>query len=186
MQGGRKCLQHCKGSLVGRCQKHDKNVWSQPSWSTKWKGPKYLALIMLVLLLTLIDSKWHVEERQTWLSSDLVDIDRLRMTLGWSEWLCDIGRQWLCPEVKCKEEWHVVILSLLISFLTWNVKRIQDTLLPKWNAKKRVTCGNSLLFYIFSHMKREKNPRHLLPKWNAKRVTCGNSLLFYIFSHVKR
>ena len=79
------------------------------------------------LLLTLIGSKWHVKERQTWLSSDLVDIDQLIRTLWWSEWLCDIDRQWLCPEVKCKEEWHVVILSLLTSFLTWNVKRIQDT-----------------------------------------------------------
>ena len=168
MQGGRKRLQHCKGSLVGRCQKHDKNVWSQPSWSTKWKGPKYLALIMLVLLLTLIDSKWHVEERQTWLSSDLVDIDRLRMTLGWSEWLCDIDRQWLCPEVKCKEEWHVVILSLLISFLTWNVKRIQDTLLPKWNAKKEwhvviLSFSTSFLTWNVNGIQDT-----LFPKWKWK------------------
>ena len=36
------------------------------------------------------------------------------------------------PKVKCKKEWHVVILSFSTSFLTWNVKRIQDTLLPKW------------------------------------------------------
>ena len=34
------------------------------------------------------------------------------------------------------KEWNAVSLSLSTSFLTWNVKRIQDTLLPNWNAKK--------------------------------------------------
>ena len=105
-----KCLQHCKGSLIGQCQKHDADVWSQPSWSTKWRGPKYLALTVSGLLLTIISSDWLRAGQSNCVI--LIDSD--------------------LPKVKCKEKWHVVILSLSTSFLTWNVNGIQDTLFPKW------------------------------------------------------
>ena len=72
----------------------------------------------------------------------------LSILIGW-EWLCDGQSDYVeliksdyvilidsdLPKVKCKEEWHVVILSFSTSFLTWNVNGIQDTLFPKWKWK---------------------------------------------------
>ena len=42
----------------------------------------------------------------------------------------------IMSESEMIKEWNAVSLSLSTSFLTWNVKRIQDTLLPNGNAKK--------------------------------------------------
>ena len=151
MQRGRKRLQHCKGSLVGQCQKHD-------------GGCLVLTVIIYKVERTQIycsnSVSWHWQVQKDMSRNAKPDCPVILSILIGLEGLCD-------------DQSDYVIL-------------IDSDYVRKWN-DKRVKCGKSLLIDIFSHMKREKNPRHFAPKVKCKkRVTCGNSLLFYIFSHMKR
>ena len=68
------------------------------------------------------------------------------------------------------KEWNAVSLSLSTSFLTWNVKRIQDTLLPNGNAKKNDMWWFSPYRHLFTwNVKRIQDT--LFPKWKWERVT---------------
>ena len=87
----------------------------------------------------------------------------------------------IMSESEMIKEWNAVSLSLSTSFLTWNVKRIQDTLLPNWNEKKKKEWHVVILPLSTSfHMKRKKNPGHFVPKVKVRKsdkVAIGQHLV---------
>ena len=101
-----------------------KDVWSQPSWSTKWRGPKYLALIVSVLLLTLISSDWLRADQSNCvilIDSDYVQSEMQKGVIYGNSLLTDIFSHMkrkknpghFAPKVKVRKSDKVAVGQLL-------------------------------------------------------------------------